>query len=125
MCFYPGFETCSSFFVPPIYGRPSDRISHCIQGTSYNFRDLACEIWGHSIPYLVVHGSSRSLETVVVWKCLKTRSLANSQTSALCWIVVDIIVAVLGNMGSDGSGYLVGQLNPEAVRKTVNWVFQN
>src|SRR4051812_41648885 len=77
--------------------------------------NLPSEQRRHGISNLSVLFRSWPLEKIIVGKSLQARSLPNGQASALARVVMNEVMAVLGNVGSNGRGRTAFDLNPEAI----------
>lgn len=58
---------------------------------------------------------ARPLEKVIVRERLQPRRLADGEAAALCRVVVDEVVTILGDVGRDGCGRPARALHAEAV----------
>ncbi len=68
--------------------------SHPLKKFQYRSRDLRSQERWYSIAYLLVLRRTRSCKEVVIGKCLQTGCFADGETSALCWIVMNVVVPV-------------------------------
>ena len=90
-----------------------DRPYHIV----HYFRDLKRQIRRYSIPHLHVLLCSISFKEIIVGECLQSRSLANCQAPVLSRVVVNIVVAIFGNMTGHRAAWHAGCLNLEPVCK--------
>ena len=81
--------------------------------------DNVCELRGeerrNGIADLVVLFRLIPFKEVVVWEGLESRRLADGQRSTLRRIVMNVVVAVFGDVTSHGRGRSICQLNLESV----------
>ncbi len=86
-----------------------------IEKVGDNACDLTGEERGHRVSNLLVLLCARPLKKIVVREGLESCSLADGQASTLRGIVVDEVVAVLGNVGGHRAGRVALELDPEAI----------
>lgn len=82
-----------------------------------NVRNLVGQERGYRVTHLMELLRPGALEKVIVWKSLKPCCLTNGETAALSRVVVNKVVAILGNMASHGGTWMVPELDAEAVNE--------
>lgn len=82
-----------------------------------NSCDMGSKIRGDGVSDLMVLGRPGTAKKVVVGKGLQTGRLANGQAATLGGIVMDIVMAVLGDVAGDCGRGSAGKLYPEPVRE--------
>ena len=57
------------------------------------------------------------VEKIIVRKGLQSRCLSYCQAPALCWVVMNVVVAILHYVGCNCGGRLSSHLHPKSVAK--------
>ena len=69
------------------------------------FGYLVCKEWGNGVADLGVLAGTWTAEKVVVWEGLNTGGFAYRKTAALCWIMMNEVMSILGNMTGHRGGW--------------------
>ena len=86
-----------------------------LKNSQNNVCDLLREEWRDGVTDLAVLGRARAAKQVVVGERLNTRSLPDSETTTLRWIVMNVVVTVFGDVTGNGSRGPMGYLHPKSV----------
>ena len=85
------------------------------KNASDDLSQLVREQWGYGIADLSILFRTVASEKVIVRKGLDSGCLPDCQASTLCWVIVNVIVAILCNMRNDGRRGGICALHSEAV----------
>lgn len=97
--------------------------SHSVQNAAHDFGEFSGQQGGNGIPDLGVLFGAVASKEIVVWKGLQTRSFPDSETPALRRVVMNVIVAILGNVSNHSGCRFISTLNPEAIIEWHGLVF--
>lgn len=100
-----------------LLGKPIHVFQALRQQCVYYLRDLVRNKGGDRVANLAVLRGTLAAKEIVVRKRLQPRTFSNGQTTALSRIVVDVVVAVLVDVGRNSGGWRVTKLYPEAIGK--------
>lgn len=107
--------TCHWLVIHAVTGLPAFVSAHLIQQASHYCCQLVRKKWRNGVADLGVLLRPVACKEVVVRKRLKACGFPDGQASALLRIVVNIVVAVLGNMRDYRGGRVVFALYAEAI----------
>src|SRR5262245_49368031 len=95
----------------------SKTVHRSCQNGQHALCNSICDQRRDSVTDLMVLCRARAFKKVVVRKCLCPSRLPDGEASALCRIVMNVVVAVLRDVGSDGRGGPVRKLNAKPIRE--------